>query len=113
MVIGENSESPADMQREIDFKNQLSAARIYHWALSMGAHKGNSDEDQVPLLFSIDQKLSIEVDYLYTSEVLDFLATFDLQAAEAVLTRQETEAAVGSAAACGDGGSCGGCGGSI
>jgi hypothetical protein len=99
-------------QREFDFKNQLAAARIYHWAMSMGRQEQDSDLVQVPLLFTIDQELSIENGYFYTSEVLEFLAKFDLKLAEAAVARRETEAAGGSAAACGDGGSCGGCGGS-
>jgi hypothetical protein len=64
------------------------------------------------LLCSIDQELSIENGYFYTSEVLEFLAKYDLKAAEAIVTKRETETTGGSAAACGDGGSCGGCGGS-
>jgi hypothetical protein len=100
-------------QREFDFKNQLAAARIYHWAMSMGRQEQDSDLVQVPLLFTIDQELSIENGYFYTSEVLEFLAKFDLKLAEAAVARRETEAAGGSAAACGDGGSCGGCGGSV
>lgn len=97
-------------QREFDFKNQLAAARIYHWAATMDMQ--DSDLVQVPLLFTIDQELNIEDGYIYKPEVLDFLAKYDLKAAEAIATKQETEAAGGSASACGDGGSCGGCGGS-
>jgi hypothetical protein len=100
-------------QREFDFRNQLAAARIYHWALSVGMQEQHAELVQVPLLFSIDQELHIEDGYFYTSEVLEFLAKYDLKAAEAMVTKRETEAAGGSAAACGDGGSCGGCGGSV
>jgi hypothetical protein len=100
-------------QREFDFRNQLAAARIYHWALSVGMQEQHAELVQVPLLFSIDQELSIENGYFYTSEVSEFLAKYDLKAAEAIVTKRETEAAGGSAAACGDGGSCGGCGGSV
>jgi hypothetical protein len=112
---GENTKlSPeTQAQQEIDFKNRLAAARIYPWSLSMGAYEQNSNVVEVPLLFSIDQMLNIKDGYFYSSEILEFLAKFDLKAAEAVVTKRETEAAAGTAAACGDGGaSCGGCGGS-
>jgi hypothetical protein len=99
-------------QQELDFKNQLAAARIYHWAATISMQEGHAGLVQVPLLFSIDQELNIEDCYIYKSEVLDFLANYDLKAAEAMVTKRETEAAGASAAACGDGGSCGGCGGS-
>jgi hypothetical protein len=108
-----NLSEEKQLQREFDFKNQLSAARIYHWALSVVVQEQYSELVQVPLLFSIDQELNIENGYVYTSEVLGFLAKYDLKAAEFMVTKRETEAAGGSAAACGDGGSCGGCGGSV
>ena len=98
---------------ELNFKNQLAAARIYRWALAISDLQNSSETVQVPLLFSIDQEFGIEDGYLYTSEVLAFLAKFDLKAAETVVKKRETDAAGGSAAACGDGGSCGGCGGSV
>lgn len=107
-----NLSGETQAQREFDFKNQLAAARIYHWAMSMGRQKQHADLVQMPLLFSIDQELNIEDGYIYKPEVLDFLAKYDLKAAEAMVTKREAEAAGGSAAACGDGGSCGGCGGS-
>lgn len=100
------------IQQARDLKNQLSAARIYHWSLAIGGSQSSSKPMQVPVLFSIDEEFHIEDGYFYTSEVLEFLAKFDLKAAEAIMTKPETEAAGGSAAACGDGGSCGGCGGS-
>ncbi len=99
-------------QREFDFKNQLAAARIYHWAATISMQEEHADLVQVPLLFSIDQELNIENGYIYKPAVLDFLTNYDLKAAEAMVTKREAEAAGGSAAACGDGGSCGGCGGS-
>lgn len=107
------SSTETQVQRKLDFKNQLSAARIYHWVLALGGSQSSSKAVQVPLLFSIDQEFKIKDGYFYTSEVLQFLAKFDLKAAEDIDTRRETEAAGGSAAACGDGGSCGGCGGSL
>lgn len=112
---GENKASPSEAQAQQarDFKNQLSAARIYHWALYMGTPKQSFDVVNVPFLFSIDREFNIEDGYFYTSEVLEFLAKFDLKAVEALLKKRETETASGSAAACGDGGSCGGCGGSV
>ena len=110
---GENAKSPAEVQQEIDFKNQLAAARIYQWALVISLAQGSSETDEVPWLFLIDQAFNIKDGYFYEPEVLAFLAKFDLKATEAIVTKRETEAAAGSAAACGDGGSCGGCGGSV
>jgi hypothetical protein len=100
-------------QRELDFKHQLSAARIYHWTLAISGVKSSPETNQAPLLFSIDQEFSIEDGYFYSPKMLEFLAKFDLKTAEAVVKKRETDAAGGSAAACGDGGSCGGCGGSV
>lgn len=100
-------------QRELDFKHQLSAARIYHWTLAICGAKSSSETNQAPLLFSIDQEFSIQDGYFYSPEVLEFLAKFDLKTAEAAVTKRETDAVGGSAAGCGDGGSCGGCGGSV
>lgn len=110
---GKSAKSLTGAQQENDFKDQLAAARIYHWALSLNGSQNRSAVIQVPLLFSIDQELIIGNGYFYNPEVLEFLAKFDLKAAETVVTKRETEAAGGSAAACADGGSCGGCGGSI
>jgi hypothetical protein len=112
-IEGTKLSADAIGQRELDFKNQLAAARIYHWALAIGGSQNNFEAIQIPLLFSIDHELNIEDGYFYSSEVLKFVAKFNLKAAEAVMTKRETEAAGGSAAACGDGGSCGGCGGSV
>ena len=100
-------------QLDIDFKNQLSAARIYRWSLATSGENSSSGALQISLLFSIDREFNIKDGYFYSPEMLEFLAKFDLKAAEVVVTRRETEAAGGSAAACGDGGSCGGCGGSV
>lgn len=112
---GENKTSLAkdQIQQAHDLKNQLSAAWIYQWALAIGESRSSSRPIEVPVLFSVDQELKIEDGYFYSSEVLEFLAKFDLKAAETIVTKRETEAAGGSAAACGDGGSCGGCGGSV
>ena len=110
---GENAKSPAEVQQEIDFKNQLAAARIYQWALAISIAQGSSETDEVPWLFLIDQAFNIEDGYFYEPEVLAFLAKFDLKAAQAAVAKRETEAAGGSVAACGDSGSCGGCGGSV
>lgn len=114
LKTGDTTNLPEEtqLQRAFDFKNQLAAARIYHWAATMDRQEQHADLVQIPLLFTIDQALNIENGYFYTSEVLEFLAKYDLKAAEAIVTKQETEAAGGAAAACGDGGSCGGCGGS-
>jgi hypothetical protein len=110
---GKSANSLRDAQQEIDFKNQLSAARIFHWSLTIRCEKSNSEALQIPLLFSIDSEFDIEGGYFYSSEMLQFLAKFDLKGAEAVVTKRETDTTGGSAAACGDGGSCGGCGGSL
>jgi hypothetical protein len=82
-------------------------------ALATSSENSSYETLQIPLLFSIDQAFYITDGYFYSPEVLEFLGKFDLRAAEAVITKRETEAAGGSAAACGDGGSCGGCGGSL
>jgi hypothetical protein len=103
----------AKNQRELDFKHQLSAARIYHWTLAIRGAKSSSETIQAPLLFSIDQEFNIEDGYFYSTEVLELLAKFDLKTSEAVVTKRETDATGGSAAACGGDGSCGGCGGSV
>ena len=103
----------AQAQQAHDLKNQLYAARIYHWALAIGGTQSSSKPVEAPMLFSIDQEFHIEDGYFYTFEVLEFLTKCDLKAAEAVVTKREAEAAGGSAAACGDGGSCGSCGGSV
>jgi hypothetical protein len=107
------SKTDAQVQREINFKNQLSAARIYQWTYATCREHNNSEAAQVPQLFSIDEQFKIKDGYFYPLELLNFLAEFDLKTAEAIVTKQETESASSSAAACGDGGSCGGCGGSI
>ena len=73
----------AQDQRELDFKNQLYAARIYHWTLAICGAKSSSETNQAPLLFSIDQEFTIEDGYFYSPKVLEFLAKFDLKAAEA------------------------------
>jgi hypothetical protein len=103
----------AQEQQARDFKNQLVAAKIYHWALAIGGSQNNFEAIQIPLLFSIDQEFSIQDGYYYSPEMLQFLAEFDLKAAEAVVSKRETDAAGGTSASCGDGGSCGGCGGSL
>lgn len=114
---GKNKKSLAEAQAQQarDFKNQLSGARIYHWALAISESQSSSKPVQVPVLFSIDREFNIEDGYFYTSEILGFLAKFDLKGAEALVKKRESEAAGGSAAACGDGGgaACGVCGGSI
>ena len=110
---GKNAKTPAEVQQEIDFKNQLAAARIYQWTLAVNEAQSSSGTNQVPWLFDIDQAFNIEDGYFYQAEVLAFLAKFDLEAAQDAVAKRETEAAGGSVAAYGDGGSCGGCGGSV
>lgn len=98
------TEAQVQVQLQFEFKNQLAAARIYHWALAIGGSQSSSIPMQIPVLFSIDQILNIEDGYIYTSEVLEFLSKFDLKAAEALVTKRDAEASGGSTAACGDGG---------
>ncbi len=107
------SKTDAQVQQEINFKNQLSAARIYQWTHATSREHNNSEAAHIPQLFSIDEQFKIKDGHYYTPEVLNFLAEFDSKSAEAIVTKQETESAGSSAAACGDGSSCGGCGGSV
>jgi hypothetical protein len=100
-------------QQTRDLTNQLSVARIFHWTLAIGASRNSSSVVNIPVMFSIDQDLDIEDGYFYTPEVLKFLANFNLEVAESLVANRQPESAGGSAAACGDGGSCGGCGGSV
>jgi hypothetical protein len=120
LTAGVAQKDPEDLSEEmkaqqaLEFRNHLAAARIYQWSAELEGEGQRSMLPAVPLLFRIDEELAIKDGFLYSREVTEFLTKFDLQAAEAVLTRQETEAAGASSAACGDGGgaSCGGCGGS-
>lgn len=109
----EEAQSQAKTQQERDLKKQLYAARIYQWALAIKESQSKTKPVQVPFLFSIDHEFDIEDGYIYSVEVLEYLAKFDLKAAKYLLNTSVTETSGVSAAACSDGGSCGGCGGSV
>ena len=69
----------------------------------------------VPLLFRIDKDLAISDGFYYPQELTEFLANYDLKAAESEAASLDLAAAGSDGAACGDGGgaaACGGCGGS-
>lgn len=104
-------------QRDLEFQNQLAAARIYQWSAELEVKdKGQSSIlATVPLLFKIDKELGIGDGFHYSTVINQFLAEFDLKAAKAVEDKRNVEGTGGTDAACGDGGSaaaCGGCGGS-
>jgi hypothetical protein len=112
-----NLSEETKVQSDLEIQHQLAAARIYHWSAQLEA---KSKEQSlilaaVPLLFRIDEELGIGDGFRYSTEITQFLAEFDLKAAEAQETKRQTDGASGTGAACGDGGSaaCGGCGGSI
>jgi hypothetical protein len=93
----------------------LAIARAYKGALAIKVKAKVIKKDKaarpIPTLFGIDERLQIENGFCYSEEFLKSLAEFDLEKAEARLSKTDG-AADGSAAACGDGGSCG-CGGSV
>jgi hypothetical protein len=101
---------------------ELDAARIYHWAVALqvpveGGHLVSTDpglEMPVPLLFSIDQDMRIPEGYIYSPEVMRFLANYDLKAAESAAASLDSSAGGSLGTGCGDGGvACGGSGGSV
>lgn len=65
----------------------------------------------IPLLFSIDQEMRIDDGYVYPPEVTQFLATYDLKAAESAMAGLDSVAGGSVGMGCGDGGSAVGCGG--
>jgi hypothetical protein len=85
----------------------LPNARAYQGALRHTANTGLA----VPDLFSIDERLRIANGFYYSAEFLESLAAFNVKEAESRLSKSDG-VADGSAAACGDGGTCG-CGGSV
>lgn len=113
----ENLSVEAKALRDLEFQNQLAAARIYQWSAELEVkEKGQSSSaTDVPLLFRIDEELGIGDGFRYSTDVTVFLSDFDLKAAEAQETKRQTDGASSTGASCGDGGSaaCGGCGGSI
>ena len=88
-------------------RQMLAIARAYKGALAAEV-VGTAT---VPTLFAIDVRLQIQDGFYYSTEFLKCLADFDLEKAEARLSKEDG-AADGSGAACGDGGGCG-CGGSV
>jgi hypothetical protein len=102
-------------QQMLEFRNQLAAARIYQWAAEFEGKGQNSLSTVIPLLFRIDEELAINDGFLYSKDVTEFLAKFDLKAAESEAASLDLAGAGSAGAACGDGGgaaACGGCGGS-
>lgn len=100
----------------LEFRNQLAAARIYQWARELEVKDQDSNSSDVPFLFRIDEELAINDGFFYPRDVTEFLANYDLKAAESVAARQDLAAAGSVGVACGDGGgavACGGCGGSL
>ena len=106
-----------------DKVHELAAARVFQWAVML--HEPLQDDVNssveadiavsIPLLFSIDQEMRIADGYFYPSEILQFLATYDIKAAEAAMAGLDSVAGGSVGMGCGDGGSavgCGGCGGS-
>ncbi len=103
-------------QLMLEFRNQLAAARIYQWAAELESKGQYSIETAVPLLFRIDEELAISDGFLYSRDVTEFLAKYNLKAAESEAANLDIAAAGSDGAACGDGGgaaACGGCGGSV
>ncbi len=100
-------------QQALEFRNHLAAARIYQWSAELEGEGQKSKLPSVPLLFKIDEALAIKDGFLYPQEHIDFLANYDLKGAESEAASQDLAAAGSAGVACGDGGSCGGCGGSI
>jgi hypothetical protein len=116
---GEETEpsEEAKAQRDLEFQNQLVAARIYQWSAEL-EFKGkgqNPIATDVPLLFKIDEALGIGDGFHYPLDITQFLESLALKAAEGAEDMRNVEGTSGTGAACGDGGSaaaCGGCGGS-
>ena len=103
-------------QLMLEFRNQLSAARIYQWAAEFEGKGQDSLSTVIPLLFRIDEELAISDGFFYSRDVTEFLAKFDLKAAESEAASLDLATAGSDGAACGDGGgaaACGGCGGSV
>ena len=104
------------VQQALEFRNQLAAARIYQWAVELEGKEQISISPAVPLLFRIDEELAINDGFFYPKELTEFLANYDLKAAESMAANQDFTAAGSAGVACGDGGgatACGGCGGSV
>lgn len=112
-VESEDLSDEMKAQQALEFRNHLAAARIYQWSAEFEGEGQKTLSPTVPLLFRIDEELTIQDGFLYPQELINFLAQYDLKAAESVATSQDLAAAGSAGVACGDGGSCGGCGGSV
>lgn len=118
LTAGVAQKEPEDLSEEmkaqqaLEFRNHLAAARIYQWSALLEGEGQKSMSPTVPLLFKIDEKLAIKDGFLYPREITEFLAQYDLKAAESIVASQNSAADGSAGVACGDGGSCGGCGGS-
>ena len=116
LTAGVAQKEPEDLSEEmktqqaLEFRNHLAAARIYQWSAELERNGLKSMSPVVPRLFRIDEELAIKDGFLYPLEVTEFLAQYDLSTAESVKASQDSAA---TGMACGDGGSCGGCGGSV
>lgn len=113
----ENVDVSEEMKTQLmlESRNQLAAARIYQWAAEFEGKEQDSLSTGVPLLFRIDEELAINDGFFYPQELTEFLAKYDLKAAESQAASLDLAAAGSDGAACGDGGgaaACGGCGGS-
>lgn len=111
----EDASEEMKTQLMLEFRNQLAAARIYQWAAELESKGQNSISTAVPLLFRIDEELAISDGFFYSRDVTEFLAKYNLKAAESEAASLDLPATGGDGAACGDGGgaaACGGCGGS-
>jgi hypothetical protein len=109
----ENLSEAMKEQLALEFRNHHAAARIYQWSALLEGEGQTSMLPAVPLLFRIDAELAIKDGFFYPREVTEFLAQYDLKAAESMMVSLDLADAGSAGAACGDGGSCGGCGGSL
>lgn len=120
LTAGVEQTDPEDLSEEmktqqaLEFRNHLAAARIYQWSTELEGEGQKSMFPSVPLLFRIDEELTIKDGFFYPREVTEFLAQYDLNAAESRMASLDLADAGSAGMACGDGGgaSCGGCGGS-
>jgi hypothetical protein len=120
LTTGVTQKEPEDLSEEmkeqqaLEFRNNLAAARIYQWSALLEGEGQKSMLPSVPLLFRIDEELKIKDGFFYPQEITEFLAKYDLKAAESMMASQDLAAAGSAGMACGDGGAtCGGCGGSV
>lgn len=118
LTTGVAQNEPEDLSEEmkeqqaLEFRNHLAAARIYQWSAELEGEGQKSMLPSVPHLFRIDEELAIRDGFFYPLEITQFLANYDLKAAESEAASLDLADAGSAGAACGDGGSCGGCGGS-